>query len=477
MTNNNFKQLLLKNMKKIKIKLFNQILRTVITFLMVISLSFTLISCSDRIEAVTPFEKDFQPLAKQEGKLKEVSPPVVITELNKSLQKYQPQVKIISPKIDQNFDETSIKVQLKVEDYPLFKNEEKQMGNHLHLILDNEPYRPIYNLDQPIILENLTPGTHTLRVFPVKPWHESFKNNGAYAQTTFHILTKSEDNNPDPNLPLLTYSRPTGTYGAEPIMLDFYLTNTPLHLVAQENPQDQVTDWRIKVTINGQTFLLDSWQPIYLTGFNKGNNWVKLEYIDESGNEVKNVFNNTVRLINYQPNGQDTLSQMLRGDVTLEQVKDIVDPSYIAPVIQPEIEVKEEIKPVEVQPETQVKIEEKLEENIIEDQPIETTEKLEIEENQLEETDKIEPKLEINDVEINETKLQEKEENIETIETEEKPINEPITIDQITQPSVKIDNETSIPEMKNTETTENQKQPNFLNSVTNFWNSLLEKTN
>lgn len=477
MTNNNFKQLLLKNMKKIKIKLFNQILRTVITFLMVISLSFTLISCSDRIEAVTPFEKDFQPLAKQEGKLKEVSPPVVITELNKSLQKYQPQVKIISPKIDQNFDETSIKVQLKVEDYPLFKNEEKQMGNHLHLILDNEPYRPIYNLDQPIILENLTPGTHTLRVFPVKPWHESFKNNGAYAQTTFHILTKSEDNNPDPNLPLLTYSRPTGTYGAEPIMLDFYLTNTPLHLVAQENPQDQVTDWRIKVTINGQTFLLDSWQPIYLTGFNKGNNWVKLEYIDESGNEVKNVFNNTVRLINYQPNGQDTLSQMLRGDVTLEQVKDIVDPSYIPPVIQPEIEVKEEIKPVEVQPETQVKIEEKLEENIIEDQPIETTEKLEIEENQLEETDKIEPKLEINDVEINETKLQEKEENIETIETEEKPINEPITIDQITQPSVKIDNETSIPEMKNTETTENQKQPNFLNSVTNFWNSLLEKTN
>lgn len=477
MTNNNFKQLLLKNMKKIKIKLFNQILRTVITFLMVISLSFTLISCSDRIEAVTPFEKDFQPLAKQEGKLKEVSPPVVITELNKSLQKYQPQVKIISPKIDQNFDETSIKVQLKVEDYPLFKNEEKQMGNHLHLILDNEPYRPIYNLDQPIILENLTPGTHTLRVFPVKPWHESFKNNGAYAQTTFHILTKSEDNNPDPNLPLLTYSRPTGTYGAEPIMLDFYLTNTPLHLVAQENPQDQVKDWRIKVTINGQTFLLDSWQPIYLTGFNKGNNWVKLEYIDESGNEVKNVFNNTVRLINYQPNGQDTLSQMLRGDVTLEQVKDIVDPSYIAPVIQPEIEVKEEIKPVEVQPETQVKIEEKLEENIIEDQPIETTEKLEIEENQLEETDKIEPKLEINDVEINETKLQEKEENIETIETEEKPINEPITIDQITQPSVKIDNETSIPEMKNTETTENQKQPNFLNSVTNFWNSLLEKTN
>jgi hypothetical protein len=214
---------------------------------------------------------------------------MVIRELNKTLQKYQPQVKIISPKVDETVNETTVKVQLKVKDFPLFKNEEKQMGPHLHLILDNEPYRAIYNIDQPIILENLSPGTHTLRIFPVKPWHESFKNNGAYAQTTFHILTKTEENNPDLNLPLLTYSRPTGVYGAEPIMLDFYLTNTPLHLVAQENPEDEIADWRVKVTINGQTFLLDTWQPIYLKGFNKGNNWVKLEYIDETGNEVKNV--------------------------------------------------------------------------------------------------------------------------------------------------------------------------------------------
>jgi hypothetical protein len=69
---------------------------------------------------------------------------------------------------------------------------------------------------------------------------------------------------------VLTYSRPTGSYGAEPIMLDFYLTNAPLHLVAQENPDDEIADWRIRVTVNGESFVLDRWQPVYLKGFKPG---------------------------------------------------------------------------------------------------------------------------------------------------------------------------------------------------------------
>lgn len=488
---------------KTNIKHLYQISRLLITFLMVISLSFTLISCSDRLEATTPFEKDFQPLAKQEGSLTEVSPPAVIQELRKSLQKYQPQVKIISPQPEETLNETTVKVQLQVKDLPLFKNKEKGMGNHLHLILDNEPYRAIYNVNEPIVLDNLTPGSHILRVFPVRPWHESFKNNGAYAQTIFHVLTKTEENTPDSTLPLLTYSRPTGVYGAEPIMLDFYLTNTPLHLVAQENPEDEVADWRIKVTINGQTFLLDTWQPIYLKGFKKGNNWVKLEFIDETGNEVKNVFNNTVRLIKYEPNGQDIFSKMMRNELTFEQLKDIIDPTYVAPVITPEVEVKEEISPVEIKPETSVKVEEKTEINpivipetskelkeeikpeiiatpeVIIKEKIEelSQEKIEIKE----ETPLMEEKVETSVTEktplkTEELLLPEKENETivkEEVNTETKTIN----TNSLDAPSVIIENESEISETEITETTENQGQPNFIKSVTNFWNNLLQQTN
>jgi hypothetical protein len=482
-------------------KPFEPIFRLLVTLVVVISLSFGLSSCSDRISAATPFEKDFQPLAKQEGTLVEVSPPSVLKELNQSLQKYQPQVKILSPRPEETLNDTTIKVQLQVKDFPLFENKEKGLSPHLHLILDNEPYQPIYNVDQPITLENISPGTHTLRVFAVRPWHESFKNNGAYAQSTFHVLTKTEENSPDRNLPLLTYSRPKGTYGAEPIMLDFYLTNTPLHLVAQENPEDEVADWRIKVTINGQTFLLDSWQPVYLKGFKKGNNWVKLEFIDESGTEVKNVFNNTVRLIKYEPKGQDTFSKMMRGELTFEQLKDIVDPTYIPPAITEPVAEPEEIAPVESEPEPLMEKEETTE---VTPDEIE----LEVRETEVPETTENLPELEAEiEPEIPETSPPTIEEQVEEIApapteiTEEPPIIETEKIETSAQENSKIlteeiekEEEHSEAKSINTQTLESpsvmmdqtqetpqtsdeQKTPEFVKNVTNFWNNLLKKTN
>lgn len=291
-------------------------------------LSWGLVGCSDRLEAASP-GMETSPVPVTTNKLSEVAPPPLIQELKEVLAQYHPQVTIVSPKPHEMLSETTVSVQLQVRDYPLFKDEKLGLGPHLHLFVDNEPYRAVYNVDEPIILEDLTPGTHTIRVFASRPWHESFKNEGAYAQTTFTVFTETEDNAPTPSLPLLTYSRPQGSYGAEPIMLDFYLTNAPLHFVAKNNPDDDIVDWRIKATINGESFLLDIWQPIYLKGFEPGQNWVQLEFIDEQGNEVNNAFNNTVRLINYEPNGEDTLSKLVRGELSADIARSIVDPNYI----------------------------------------------------------------------------------------------------------------------------------------------------
>jgi hypothetical protein len=319
-------------------------IKTIVLSLLLIFINLGILGCSDRLEAATG--KNILPGGEKviSENLLEVAPPKIIQKLRLSLDQYQPQVKIISPQKDEVVKDPTVQVKLQVQDLPLFKNPDLEMGPHLHVILDNEPYRAVYDVTQPVVFENLSPGTHTLRVFASRPWHESFKNEGAYAQTTFHVVTRTASNNPDPSQPLLTYSRPQGNYGAEPIMLDFYLTNAPLHLVARENSQDQIEDWRIRVSINGQSFLLDRWQPIYLKGFKPGKNWIQLEFIDEQGNPVNNVFNNTVRLINYEPNGSDTLSRIVRGELTLEQVKGIVDPNYSgivtetpAPVIESEI--------------------------------------------------------------------------------------------------------------------------------------------
>ncbi|KZL48346.1 hypothetical protein A2T98_18445 [Nodularia spumigena CENA596] len=313
---------------------------TIIRWLMTLVLVLTLASCGEKASSqeVAVNQTNNPPKISQiSQQFSEVSPPEVIQELRLTLENYRPQVTFLSPQPDEILQDSKVTVNFQVKDIPIFKDPELELGPHLHVILDNQPYIAVYDVNKPLVLPEVSPGTHTLRVFASRPWHESFKNEGAYAQTTFHIFTKTEDNNPDPTLPVLTYSRPKGSYGAEPILLDFYLTNAPLHLVAEDNPNDTVSDWRIRCTINDESFILDRWQPIYLKGFKPGKNWIKLEFLDNQGNPLKNAFNTTARLINYQPQGKDTLSRIVRGELKADQARSIVDPNYTAnkPVVEP----------------------------------------------------------------------------------------------------------------------------------------------
>ncbi len=334
----------------------------ILRWLMSLVLILSLIGCGEKAISQEPSGSSSSPENAQISKqISEVSPPAAIQELRPALEVYQPQVAIATPKPDEILQDNTVTVRLLVKDLPLFKDQQLDLGPHLNVILDNQPLVAVYDQNQPLVLPDLSPGTHTLRVFASYPWDESFKNEGAYAQTTFHIFTKTDDNNPDPAKPLLTYSSPQGQYGAEPILLDFYLTNAPLHLVAQDNPEDEIADWRIRCTVNGESFILDRWQAFYLKGFKPGKNWVKLEFLDEQGNPVKNVFNSTVSLVTYEPKGKDTLSKIISGELSADQVRTIVDPNYtyIIPETSP-TPTPTSTPTVEKSPETESKEEKQL---------------------------------------------------------------------------------------------------------------------
>src|SRR3954447_9949130 len=177
------------------------------------------------------------------------------------------------------------------------------MGNHIHVILDNQPYEAYYDISQPFELRNVTPGQHTLRVFPSRPWHESYKNEGAFQMVTFEVkgggdaskptttnngqvmannnaaqpansnaaasgakegkdMAASSGGSVDLRKPLLTYSRPKGDYkgaDADPIMIDFWLSGGKL--------QGDGGDYRVKYTVDGHPArYIDKWAPIWLTG-------------------------------------------------------------------------------------------------------------------------------------------------------------------------------------------------------------------
>lgn len=274
-------------------------------------------------------------LAAADSNLAEVAIPKIIKELDRDLEQYIPQVRIVTPQPEQTFKKTDISIELELENLPIFRDDKLKLGNHLNLIIDNEPFQSIYSLQEPIVINNLTPGTHSIRVFATRPWGESFKTEAAYAQTTFNVLTETNDNRPKSNFPLLTYNSPTGTIGAEPFLLDFYLTNAPLHAIANNNPN--LSDWRVRATVNGTSFILEDWQPIYLKGLKPGENWIQLELIDKAGNNIENAFNNTVRVFNYDPQQQDTLTKLVTNKIDLADAKSIVEQKYyIQPVEAPE---------------------------------------------------------------------------------------------------------------------------------------------
>ena len=258
----------------------------------------------------------------------EVSSPTEIQRLNSLLDRYEPQVSIVSPKAEEVLNDTKVAVKFDVKNLPIFKNADFGLGPHIHVTLDNQEYKAVYDLSQTTTFDNLSVGTHTVRAFASRPWHESFKNQGAYAQVTFNVLTKTNENSPEAKTPLLTYSRPVGTYGAEPILLDFYLQNAPLHLLAKED--DTINDWQIRATVNDQSFTFDRWEPIYLKGFKQGKNWVKLELIEDDGDAIANVFNSSAHLIDFQPDGTDTLARLVRSE-KIANIEAIVNPDYVPP--------------------------------------------------------------------------------------------------------------------------------------------------
>jgi hypothetical protein len=284
------------------------------------------ISITDPAPASIVADRD---LTNSEGPLSEVNVPASILQLAPSLAKFQPQIQIVSPKPDEVLADDRVTIKFKVTDLPLFKNPELGLGNHLHVILDRETYQGVSDLTQPLVFKNLAAGTHTLRVFAARPWHESFKNDGAFALVTFHVLTKTAANNPDPQQPLLTYSRPAGTYGAEPILLDYYLTNAPSH-AGKQGSSERVPGWRIRATVNDQQFILDRWAPVYLQGFKPGKNWVRLELLDDRGNPIPNVYNDNLSIVTYDPQAKDALSQLIRGEINPDLARMLVDPNYVA---------------------------------------------------------------------------------------------------------------------------------------------------
>lgn len=164
-------------------------------------------------------------------------------------------------------------------------------GQHVHVVVDNEPYQAVYDLSTPHELPSLAPGPHAIRAFPARQWHESIKVPGAFEMVQFYVGEETGELPLTPGAPLLTYSRPAGTYSgadADSILVDFYVRNAEL------GPNG----YKVRLTVdNAATELIAAWIPYYLVGLTPGEHTVKLELLNPAGRSVAGAYNATERVI------------------------------------------------------------------------------------------------------------------------------------------------------------------------------------
>jgi hypothetical protein len=171
-------------------------------------------------------------------------------------------------------------------------------GQHLHLVVNDGAYEAIYDLSEPVVLEGLPAGTHVIRAFPGRDWHEGVKTPGALVQRRV-VVGDGEPTLPPPEEwgPTLIYSRPQGEYvgaDADSILVDFYLSGVRL---AADGP-------RVRLQVNGsRDFLIHDWAPHVLVGLPPGEHTLRMDLVGPDGARIRTPFTPVERTITVERDG------------------------------------------------------------------------------------------------------------------------------------------------------------------------------
>jgi hypothetical protein len=176
-------------------------------------------------------------------------------------------------------------------------------GNHVHLIIDNKPYKRIDDPKQPIKLKDIDPnytigeGEHVLVAFPSRHTHEAVKPIGKaspLAVVQFFVGKKGEVKW-KPTDPTLIFSRPKGANNgpppAEGILVDYYLANAELG----------DGKFSIEAMIKGPgaeagtKLTSKTWTPLRIKNVQSGTYAISLKLLDKDGKQVPGAWNETNR--------------------------------------------------------------------------------------------------------------------------------------------------------------------------------------
>ncbi|WP_296416222.1 hypothetical protein [Vulcanococcus sp. DEBay_Sum29NL08_54] len=254
---------------------------------------------------------------------------------------------MLSPANDSTLPAGPWTLKLKVQDWPLYDDETNGLGPHLVVQLDDQPPRRISSAAeaQGLSMPELSPGSHRLTVFAARPWGEVVKAPGASQQLRLHRVARNPSQLPASGSPQLIAASPSDLQHNEPVLIDWLLIDAPL-----QHLRDDDARWRLRVSVNGDSFLVDRQTPLWLKGLKRGSNAVQLELLDGRGDPLNPPFNSVVREVVIDSSPRPSWQQATLSAQALAALSGTPEPEPVTPPAA-EIQTKEpEAAPAQAAP-------------------------------------------------------------------------------------------------------------------------------
>jgi len=268
------------------------------------------------------------------GRLQEVAPPGAVQQLQTALAAHHPQLQLTSPADGTVLQPNQQTLVLQVSDWPLAQDPEFGLGAHVALQIDDQPPLRFSEAEGGrlrIQLPALTAGSHRFTAYAAMPWGEAVKTPGASLQWRFDQLQGLEGTQPAPDAPWLAMVSPSDLGGGEPLFLDWLIWNAPL-----QNLREGDARWRLRISVNGDSFLVDRQESLWIKGGGNGPGRVQMELLDGVGEPMSPVFNNQLRPIAHQPGSRPIWMQSRLSDAQIARLLGDVVKSDESP--DPELE-------------------------------------------------------------------------------------------------------------------------------------------
>lgn len=202
-----------------------------------------------------------------------------------------PRVRITRPR-DGQLIRGDVQVQLDLLNWPLGES-----GNRIVVKIDDQEQLSVrdvsrFSLNERYATrfeEDLSEGTHVMRIVLARANHESVKLPSAFAMVTFHHRSRSEVPALDPRAPMLTYLRPQGCASDNSRLLDFFITN-----LNDLSPNAYRVAYAIDDVHRG---ILSGWDPYRIDDLSDTEHTVRLTLLGPDGERVPGRFNDTIRTI------------------------------------------------------------------------------------------------------------------------------------------------------------------------------------